>query len=1084
MIWVSQCPGASAPQGNALAIHQDLRRPVQWAQRFAAAFAWLLAAAFTLVDAGAGHFLDDSVPVVGVLVAIATWRSTQRPVRLAVAGLLSALLLIHLWQFHALGTCLVLAATTIIVWMRVYRGFRAEFVMRVFAAALLLLAIQPVLGALQAGGSPAEISWSLSLSALAMFLLVYTPSLHAGRALETSTELVAFVMAFAVIALVGWHVPGSLVGKMGVDFPPMRPVSTLCVALVALALLLRHRGEERAAWIVLALVTVPMLLTLLQTLGGITTPANALLHRLGWLPRPTTPLIGGYTDYGVLTAWVAVAVLPESLHRWENLRWGITRGLGIAMASVAGMAALGLLIQLPYHREGLSIYQVSLTSAAQLVALGLALAVAGENSLRERLFGVLPMAAALLLGGLYWNAATADRDAMARNVMKTQAATAAPTFLRGMELRRGALRQLSASLAAAQPAAAEALFDQYVADMVQAFAAFRVVRSVGDGSEFRWVHPGFEAPVAPSPPVPVADAGHLQPVDGGWWLTVDTPGRRTQAFIALDDFIRTLSKAVLSDRPVRATAIGMPTLEQGQPQGAPLSIERVVLPGHEVQLELWAPPALTSFTLPRALIVGGLSSGLLIAFVLFLLDISRRRSSEAAETARSLLLETERRLDAQRRLNDAAAQDSATGLPRFSAQANLITEKMATPSTFGHSLAIVDLDGFGMVNDSFGHDGGDEVLRRMGQRIVAACDGQGSVYRYGGEGFLAHFPDVDIDQLTRLAEDIRRAVGQPIALYSTHPSFTVTASIGLAHAPEHGADLQALLRSADDARHLAKRAGRNQVRLPSASTQQEANDRLSRVTALREAVARGQLRLVYQPVVAGDTSQLTGFEALARWRHPAWGEVPPSVFIPLAESAGLMEDIGHFVLEQACQQLARWRGMGLRTLGMAVNLSPSQLGQPTLAPWIADCLQRHDLPADALTLELTESVLVEDMGAAQQMLQTLHALGVRLALDDFGTGYSSMSYLQRLPLDIIKIDRSFVDGIAAASTDRAIARTILVLAHEMGLRTIAEGVETPEQMRALQQMGCDEMQGYFFGRPMEVDEATSLARGELRQTAT
>ena len=174
--------------------------------------------------------------------------------------------------------------------------------------------------------------------------------------------------------------------------------------------------------------------------------------------------------------------------------------------------------------------------------------------------------------------------------------------------------------------------------------------------------------------------------------------------------------------------------------------------------------------------------------------------------------------------------------------------------------------------------------------------------------------------------------------------------------------------------------------------------------------------------------------------------------------------------------------MGLRTLCMAVNLSPSQLGQPTLAPWIADCLQRHALPADALTLELTESVLVEDMGAAQRILQSLHELGVRLALDDFGTGYSSMSYLQRLPLDVIKIDRSFVDGIAAEdSTDRAIARTILVLAHEMGLRTIAEGVETVEQMNALQQMQCDEMQGYFFGRPMEVDEATALARGQLRQ---
>jgi diguanylate cyclase (GGDEF)-like protein len=1054
---------------------------MQWAQRFAAALAWAMAAGFTLVNMGSGHFVDDSVPVVGVLVAIATWRSEERKVRGAVVGLLTVLFLVHAWQFHALGTCLVLAATTIIVWARLWRTYWAEFVMRVFAAALLLLAVQPVLGALQPGGAPAEIGWSLALSALAMFLLVYTPSLRAGRTLDTSTELVAFVLAFSVVALVGWHAPGSLVGRMGVSYLPMRPISTLTLALLALALLLRQRDQERAAWTLMGLVALPLLLTLLQTLGGVTTPLNAMLHGIGWLPRATTPLIGGYTDYGVLTTWIAVALLPQALQRWENPRWGIVRGLGIAMASVAGMAALGLLMQLPYHREGMSMYQISLTATVQLGAMGLALAVAGENSLRERLFGVLPMAAALALGGMFWLAATADRDAMARRVMETQTASASATFLRGVELRRSALRQLSSSLVAARPETAEDLFNRHVADMVKAYAAFRVVRSVGDAGEFRWVEQGFDAPAAPSPPVPVADDGHLLPVPGGWWLTVDSGSRRTQAFIALDDFVRTLNKAVFSDRPVRATADGMQTVEQGEPMGDPLSVQQVSLPGHVVELSLWAPPALTSFALPRSLVVGGLSSGLLIAFVLFLLDLSRRRSTEAAETARSLLTETERRLDVQRRLNDAAAMDSATGLPRFSAQATLISEQIATPTPSGHGLAIVDLDGFGMVNDSFGHDGGDEVLRRMGQRISGAVAEQGRVYRYGGEGFLVHFADTDIDQLNHWAEEIRRAVGQPIALYSTHPSFTVTASIGLAHAPEHGIDLQGLLRSADDARHLAKRAGRNQVRLPSTGALQEANDRLSRVTALREAVARGQLRLAYQPVVDGETLQLNGFEALARWRHPAWGEVPPSVFIPLAESAGLMEDIGHFVLEQACQQLARWRAMGLRTLGMAVNLSPSQLGQPTLAPWIADCLQRHALPADALTLELTESVLVEDMGAAQQMLQALHALGVRLALDDFGTGYSSMAYLQRLPLDIIKIDRSFVDGIAAESTDRAIARTILVLAHEMGLRTIAEGVETAEQMSALQQMRCDEMQGYFFGRPMEVDEATALARGQLRQ---
>ena len=1073
--------GLSALQGNALAIHQDLRRPVQWAQRFSAGLAWLLAAGFTALGTGRGSLLDESVPLVGVLMVIGTWRTEDKRVRLLMAVAMTALLLIHAVQHGSLaGNCVLFAAAGIL-WVRLRDHAFTEFLLRVFAALLLLLAVQPVLGVLQAGGPDNEIGWSVALSALALFLLVNTPALRAGRTLPLSTELVAIVLAFAVLALVGWHAEGSLIGKMGVDYPPMRPISTLSVALLGIALLCRQHGRTVAAGWLLALVAAPLLLTLLQTRGGITTPLNTWLFQWGWLPRATTPLIGGYTDYGVLTAWLGVMLVPLDGQRGGALRWGLVRGLGIAMASVAGMAALGLLMQLPYHREGMSIYQISLTAALQLVTLGLALAVAGESSLRDRLFGVLPMAAALLLGGMYWVAATADRDAMARRVMETQMASAAATFERGIELRRGAMRQLSASLASAHPERAEMLFHQHVDDMVRTYGGFRVVRSSGPDAEFRWVLPGFSAPVAPSPAMPVARDGHLQDVPGGWWLTVDNAGRRTQGFIALEDFISTLNKAVLSDRPVRATSPGMRVVEQGQPTGDPLTTLDLPLAGHDVHLDVWAPPSVTSFALPRALVVGGLSSGLLISFVLFLFDISRRRSREAAESAQSLLLETERRLDAQRRLTDAAAMDSATGLPRFSAQSTAIAERIGSPGQRGHGLAIVDLDGFGMVNDSFGHDGGDEVLRRMGQRIIGACMEDAQVYRYGGEGFLIHYPDTDIDQLTRLAEEVRRAVGQPIALYSTHPTFTVTASIGLAHAPEHGNDMQSLLRSADDARHLAKRAGRNQVRLPSPGQQQQASDRLSRVTNLREAVARGQLRLAFQPVVAGDTLQLTGFEALARWRHPGWGEVPPSVFIPLAESAGLMEDIGHFVLEQGCQQLAQWRAMGLRELTMAVNLSPSQFGQPTLAPWIADCLRRHALPADALTLELTESVLVEDMGAAQHMLQALHALGVRLALDDFGTGYSSMSYLQRLPLDILKIDRSFVDGIATESTDRAIARTIVVLAREMGLRVIAEGVETQQQMDALQQMGCDEMQGYFFGRPMEVDEATALARGELRQ---
>jgi EAL domain-containing protein (putative c-di-GMP-specific phosphodiesterase class I) len=330
-------------------------------------------------------------------------------------------------------------------------------------------------------------------------------------------------------------------------------------------------------------------------------------------------------------------------------------------------------------------------------------------------------------------------------------------------------------------------------------------------------------------------------------------------------------------------------------------------------------------------------------------------------------------------------------------------------------------------------------------------------------------PAIGREAALELAERLRAAVAAPIE--GADYRLLLTASIGLCQAPAHGRTLQDLLRRAEAAMVRAKRQGRDGVCVFSADDMRDIEDRIVLGSALRGAVARGEMALHYQPQLRAGDGALTGFEALLRWQSPDLGNVSPAVFIPIAEALGLMPEIGAWVIDEACRQARAWVDAGQAGFCIAVNVSALQLQRPGLVAHVDAALRRHALPAHVLGVEITESSLMENVEHLRGILAELKTLGVRLSLDDFGTGYSSLAYLKQLPLDVLKIDRSFVRGLPDDASDAAIARTIVAIAHQLQLTVAAEGVENPGQAAFLAGIGCDELQGYHLGRPADAAQA-------------
>jgi len=426
-------------------------------------------------------------------------------------------------------------------------------------------------------------------------------------------------------------------------------------------------------------------------------------------------------------------------------------------------------------------------------------------------------------------------------------------------------------------------------------------------------------------------------------------------------------------------------------------------------------------------------------------------------------------------LEHQAFHDPLTGLPNRALFADRLHHAFDQQTRTGLEPAVLflDLDHFKSVNDRLGHDAGDELLTEVARRLRSAVRSGDSLARLGGDEFavlIEHSRD-PLRDAQDVAERILRHLAAPVALDHTH--LTVTASIGIAPGSAASGPT-ALLRDADIAMYHAKAAGRGRAVVYSSEMREADELRLRVEVDLPNAIAAQQMRVEYQPVVDLASGDVTGFEALLRWTHPTYGEVSPEVFIPIAEQSGAIHEIGAWVLSTACTQLGSWqRDLGTE-LTVAVNLSGRQLADPRLPGVVVRALQTNGLTAEHLVLEITETALIGDTDEANSLLAPLRQLGVRFAIDDFGTGYSSLSYLQHLPIDILKIDRSFVSEINAGRKLPDIVRGLLDLAHTLHLRTIAEGIEHPAQQDQLRAAGCDEGQGFLFARSLSASAATTL----------
>jgi diguanylate cyclase len=439
--------------------------------------------------------------------------------------------------------------------------------------------------------------------------------------------------------------------------------------------------------------------------------------------------------------------------------------------------------------------------------------------------------------------------------------------------------------------------------------------------------------------------------------------------------------------------------------------------------------------------------------------VAALRAAEEAEA---------RRAEAEKELHRLALHDALTGLPNRAGLKVGLDQLPAGGTAGTRRLAVlfVDLDHFKAVNDSLGHAAGDELLISVAQRLTSLAAGSNSVARLSGDEFVVVGAFAGPTEATALAAGLLEVLRTPMQIEGLE--IVTSASIGVAVAEDGGETLEDLIRRADIAMYRAKELGRSRWELHEPAETDPTVDRLRALGELRRGIREGALRVHYQPQIDLRTGRTRGVEALVRWQHPTRGLLPPSEFITMAEESGLVRPLGAWVLGETLKQADNWRRQGRPSgaLEFAVNLSARQLNDPELVPMVEAGLRLRGIDPALLLLEITETALMADPAAALASLTALKNLGVGLAVDDFGTGYSSLTYLKKFPIDELKIDRSFINGLGSDSGDSAIVGSCIDLAHAVGIRAVAEGVETSGQVHMLKAMGCDLAQGYHFARPL------------------
>ncbi|HWN30300.1 MAG TPA: EAL domain-containing protein [Burkholderiales bacterium] len=441
------------------------------------------------------------------------------------------------------------------------------------------------------------------------------------------------------------------------------------------------------------------------------------------------------------------------------------------------------------------------------------------------------------------------------------------------------------------------------------------------------------------------------------------------------------------------------------------------------------------------------------------------------------------RKEAEKRLQYLVNHDALTGLPNRLLLEDRLRQAIAQAHRGAYlaALLLIDLDQFKMVNESLGHHAGDVLLMEVARRIrLCLCEGDTEA-RLGGDEFAVILPHAGtVENVSDIAQNILEEFSRPLTI-DRQEIFT-SASIGISVYPADGTEPDALIQNADTAMYSAKKLGRSNHRFFTDDLNAKVRERIVLENGLRAALSRGELRLYYQPKVDVAQGRIIGAEALLRWQHPQLGLVSPEIFIPIAEETGLIVPIGKWVLRTACEQIRNWHDAG-HVLHVAVNFSPCQFREPDLCQMIAEIMRQTGVMPGQLEVEITESALMDNTEKAIASLNTLKMSGLAIAIDDFGTGYSSLSYLGRFPLDLLKIDQSFVRNITTDEGNTAIVLAILALARSFGMKVVAEGVESASQLGFLNTHGCDYAQGYLFSPPVEADAFISMLKLDLQSRA-